>query len=257
MTKVEETHELKFIKPRPSTSELFELVKNHFDIEAENYDAFDNKNEKRLKYTESINKIIATKMYGTKKVLSIACGTGRRDLEIRKKSGVDYEIFGVEISSAMANIANSNGLQCECSNWLDSSINDHFDRIFFLYAFGAMPSSFLRLKALEKIRASLKKGQSLFLDVLNIDDYSEWGIKIKEAYKNKELEKYGYEVGDILYSKIGDERLAYWHYFSRPEIETLLKRSGFADIKITYIGYGSKFGEFVSSTEGAMFVEAQ
>lgn len=252
-----ETHEFRFIKPRPSPSELYEMIKTHFDFEAPGYDRFDEKNEKRRLYTSSINQLIVRNIPKIQKALSIACGTGRRDLEMRSLSKQNYDISGVELNSEMAKIAERNGLKCEVSNWIDSKLQGSFDAIFFLYAFGAFPDSRQRLTALQKARALLKDGSPLYLDVLNIDDENEWGPKIKREFIITDLADAGYELGDILYSKIGDVRLAYWHYFSTDEIEDLVKQAGFKKIEIKYVGYGKHPGKIVGPTEGAIYLEAR
>ncbi|MDH4468185.1 MAG: class I SAM-dependent methyltransferase [Bacteriovoracaceae bacterium] len=232
------------------------MVKNHFDLEADSYDQFDANHEKRRSYTAGINQLISLRLPNASKVLSVACGTGRRDLEIRFMAKQNYEIYGVEISGEMSKIATKNGIKCDHANWLDFKSDTFFDAAFFLYAFGAIPDSNDRLLALRKIKDCLAKNTPLYMDVLNIDDKNEWGLKIKNEFDQAELGKYGYELGDILYSKIGETKLAYWHYFSKQEIEDLLKQAGFKKINIQYIGYGKFPGKIVSSNEGAIFIEA-
>ena len=139
---------------------------------------------------------------------------------------------------------------------MDSTIDNSFDAAFFLYAFGAIPGSKDRLLALRKIKDCLAKNSPPYMDVLNIDDKNEWGLKIKNEFDRVELGKYGYKLGDILYSKIGETKLAYWHYFSKQEFEDLLNQAGFKKINIQYIAYETFPGKIVSSNEGAIFIEA-
>jgi len=49
-------------------------------------------------------------------VLSVSCGTGRRDLEIRSLAKQNDEIHGVEISKEMSKIAIKKGIKCDCAN---------------------------------------------------------------------------------------------------------------------------------------------
>ena len=157
----------------------------------------------------------------------------------------------------MAAIANRNGLICEASDWLNSKVTGPFDAVLYLYAFCALPDSRSRLEALKKIRSLLRDEAPLYLDVLNINDVHEWGPKLVAEFDRLKLSEAGYDLGDLLYSKIGDSRLAYWHYFSESELHSLLKEAGFSRFKTTYIGYGFRSGETVGPSEGAIFVEAR
>lgn len=257
MKRSPETHEFRYIKPKPEPDLLYEMVKNYFNLEANIFDKFTEKTGKRREYTKAINALIARRLPKICKILSIGCGTGSRELEIQKLSGQNYEICGVEISSEMAEIAIRNGISCETSNWLEVTPKEKFDAVLFLFAFGHLATSADRKKALQNVRKSLKKGAPFFMDVLNIDDKNEWGPKIKTEFQKSDLIKAGYELGDVLYSKIGDKKISYWHYFSKDEIDSLLKSVDFHEIQYAYINYGSDSGKLVGPGEGSIFVEAR
>lgn len=259
MSSLSETHEFRFLDKKPSDQKIYEMVQHHFDLEASHYDEFDAKSEKRRLYTNGVNRLTVDSLPTVKEVLTIACGTGRRDLQIRAQSGQNYTIYGIEISEEMSKRSRENGILCTHANWIHFSPGafvKKFDAAFFLYAFGAIPNSNDRLIALKKIRSALKDGAPLFLDVLNIEDKNEWGPSILEAFKTMPLIQSGYEVGDIQYSKIGDSRLAFWHYFSEAEIKGLLNEAGFENIQVTFIGYGSRSGEIVDRFSGAILLKA-
>lgn len=259
MSFLSETHEFRFLDKKPSDQKIYQMVQHHFDLEANDYDQFDANSEKRRLYTNGVNQLITDSLPTAKDVLTIACGTGRRDLQIREQSGQNYNIHGIEISEEMSKISRNNGIQCHHANWIQFSpetFTRKFDAAFFLYAFGAIPNSKDRLIALKKVKSVLKDGTPLFVDVLNIEDENEWGPKIREAFKSGQLVQAGYEMGDILYSKIDDPRLAFWHHFSEMEIMDLLQQSGFKNIQTTFVGYGKNPGQVTDKNSGAILLKA-
>lgn len=126
-----------------------------------------------------------------------------------------------------------------------------------LSAFGHVPSRNERFAFLMKAANHLKDGASLFLDVLNIEDKSEWGPTIDELFIRENLELHGFDRGDVLYRKIGEPEVCFYHYFSTGELTDLLHEAGFTVKNRWYIGYGEAYGEVKSSSsDGAIFIEA-
>ena len=59
---------------------------------------------------------------------------------------------------------------------------DHFDAVYFLYAFGHISSNALRIQTLEKIYSQLKPGGRFYFDVFDIDNKHEWVHMARKNY---------------------------------------------------------------------------
>ncbi len=79
---------------------------NHYDKEAQNYDAFNAKN------SEIINKFILAKMeqYSCKKVLDLTCGTGSQVFALHEQN---YRVTGADINLAMLTIAQTKAAKAD------------------------------------------------------------------------------------------------------------------------------------------------
>jgi SAM-dependent methyltransferase len=255
-----ETHEIVIIKPKPSSDEIERMTSRYFDAKSREYDQFENVTLKRDLFTEKVDQLIAAEYKNNPKVnniLSIACGTGRREKEIEKLTGRTLNFTGVEISPEMLKLASARGLKVKKGAWLQiPSLDRTFDSAILLSAFGHVPTSEDREKFLTKIAEHLSPGASLFLDVLNIDDQFEWGPKIDTLFSKENLGSYSFDRGDVFYRKIGEPEVCFYHYFSTGEIKSLLQKSEFTSKNLWYVGYGASFGEIkTSAAEGAIFIE--
>ena len=255
------SHRIYPIIPKPNDEIITKMIASYYDEQAHEYDHFDTQHESRNRYTERINQLIANDLKHkseVSEVLSIACGTGRRALSIQEQSGLDYNVYGMDISSEMIACAKEKGLKVRVANILeDPKIHHKFDAITYLYSFGHLSSREQRRTALRHIYAMLNEGGKLYLDVFNAQDETEWGPKAKKRFDQDELALWGYEQGDVFYKKLDGQSVAYLHYFSSAEIKALLEEAGFLIDEIKYVGYVNRAGECLKGPfEGSIFIQA-
>jgi SAM-dependent methyltransferase len=261
LTTSNDTHEIVVPKPKPSSVDIVAMCSEYFDFYAPTYDAFDSEVTKRRRYCATINQLIAsdvTSLGPLKSLLGMACGTGRREIEIRQLSGLSYDIIGCEASAGMCEQAKRAGIKVHHASWPEEFPGTEcFDACTYLAAFGHLPSRHLREIALAKIHKRLRNGGYLYLDVMNMDDEQEWGPQIAAIYDRESLGNHGYEKGDLFYKIKGSSFLSYFHYFTESEISSLLTSSGFEIRQVLRIGYGARFGEIISTpSEGSIFIMA-
>ena len=258
--KVRSSHHIATVIPKPSQKEIGQMLEDYYNEQAAEYDYFDTAHHSRKAYNEKINVLIALDFEAQQvdKILALACGTGRRAVEIRHKTGINYQIIGVDLSCNMLDIAEERGLTVLCSDWLNADLEQaNFDAATFLYSFGHISTHQLRKQSLLKIADHLRKGGALYLDVFNLDDKNEWGPKSLKYFDDHNLANFGYDEGDVFYKKAGGNAYAFLHYFKHHEIKTLLEDCGFKVAWIKYIGYVNKPGEiFHKKDEGALFIKA-
>ncbi len=255
------SHRLYPIIPKPSSSQINEMIGTYYCEQAEQYDLFDFNHSSRKKYTEKINSMIANELNQSakvKKYLALACGTGRRAIDIQSQSEHDYQITGVDLSLGMCEIATSRGLKMHEGDWLSVDVTEsEFDVCTFLYAFGHLTTHDERKQALLKIYSKLKKGGILFFDVFNVNDKYEWGANAVDRYHDYGLDQWGYECGDVFYKKTEGEEIAFLHYFDQQSLANLLVECGFKVACIHHIGYVHKSGEILDKEdEGSLFIKA-
>ncbi len=256
------SHVILPVFPKPNSLKIMEMNKSYYNEQAYIYDQLDQENPIRNAYTSSIDNKIANDLkkseFPIHKVLDIATGTGRRPLKIRKLSGLDYEIQGVEASEEMVKKAKENGLDVIFAHWTDFNLEEKapYDAITLLYGFGHIPDNQTRLKLLKHINKHLKIGGSFYFDVFNINNENEWGPTCIEQFHNLHQEKCGYQLGDVFYRRTDGDRLAYLHYFDKKEIIHLLEETGFEIKLIQTIGYINSPGEEMNSEkEGHYYIK--
>lgn len=254
------SHRIYPIIPKPEQDQIKEMIGAYYEEQAENYDHFDTRHVSRQKYNEKINSLITEsleKQDNTEQMLVLACGTGRRALGIREKSGQNYQITGVDLSEKMCQISSERGIRAVNSDWLHAEVESKFyDSATFLYAFGHVPTYDDRLQSLKKIYDALKPRGKLYLDVFNLNDRNEWGPKALRYFERSALHRFGYDKGDVFYKKMEGEAVAFLHYFTQEEIELLLKKAGFHVDVVSHVGYVYRSGEILGTNEGSLFVEA-
>jgi len=254
------SHRIFSIIPKPDREFISDNISAYYSEQAHEYDFFDLEHESRKTYNVKINTLIAEELRNDNisTILTLACGTGRRAIEIREMTGLDYLIKGVDISPEMVSIANRRGLDVTCSSWIDVKLEDKkFDAITFLYAFGHIPSREERIASLKKIAGHLNQGGSLYLDVFNVDDKNEWGPSAVKAYEKGKYFDLGYERGDVFYKKVTGNEIAFLHYFDKTELVHDLSLAGFDVSFVKHIGYVIKSGEILKApNEGALFIKS-
>jgi len=253
------THLISPIVPKPSTEEIKIMVRDYYADQAIHYDSSDMDNELRLKYVQAINNRLVEefKKYNPKRVLALACGTGRRAAKIKKMTGLDYKLFGVDLSYEMCELARQKGIEAHCADWLKIDFADnYFDVITMLYSFGHIPSAAERLRFIEKVYDKLKPGGAFYFDVFNIDDKYEWGKNALDVFKEYNLDFFGYEKGDVFYRRTIGDKIAFLHYFEEGRSIALLKSIGFEVEQVKHIGYMHKSGQFIDDKNGKLCFKA-
>lgn len=255
-----ETHEIVLLDKKPGDAEISAAVARHFEAEAAAYDALDAGSRKRSEYVDAVDRLVVAGL-GSRaplsSLLSIACGTGRREASIRAALGRRFEIVGVDGSASMCGLAETAGLATIRSPWLDADLGARrFDAALYLHSFGLAPSRAQRVRELRKIAALLRPGAPLYLDVLNVADRDEWGPEISALFAERRLDRRGYEPGDVFYRRIGGTTVSFFHYFGLEEISGLLTEAGFLPTRPAFVGYGKRPGQLVGPEEGAIVMAA-
>lgn len=258
------SHELIPILPKPKNNEISRLIQTYYNEQASTYDSHDARHSKRSKYTQGINRLIAeglksiNKDHGLKRVLHVACGTGRRALEIQELTGIKYAKHGFDMSPEMVQIAKSRGLVVTSGHLLENTPPQpgEYDAITFLYAYGHLSDSQERFAALKRMHQWLRPGGRLYFDAFNIDNPYEWGQKAKVLHETYQMGEQGYDAGDVFYRRKGGESMSFLHYSSLDALMDILKTIGLDILRMEHVGYTKKPGELVSEG-GNLFLEVQ
>lgn len=259
------SHELVPMLPKPHPSRISALIQAYYNEQAEVYDAQDQLHAMRRAYTKGVNKLIASGLQAShatvpiSRVLHVACGTGRRALEIEETTGIPYAIHGMDMSSEMVEIAQRRGIEVTAGNVLTGvppAGEEAYDAITFLYAYGHLSNKEERAMALRQMHRWLKPGGRLYFDAFDIDDPNEWGHQAKSLHNTFQLDKQGYEQGDVFYRRRGGDALAFLHYSNAPALIEVLESIGFEVIRLERVGYAVSPGELVNEG-GNLFVEAR
>ncbi len=257
------THVMFPVIPKPSEAKISKMVANYYCEQARKYDGLDTKHPSRRAYTQKINELMADHLKASAKldrVLHIGTGTGRRALEIREACISDYELYGVDISPKMCEVAKERGIHMVQADWLKAELapETQFDAVAWLYAFGHVATEQTRKASLTKIYQHLRSGGSLFLDVFNVENKNEWGPKASHVFNELSLQSFGYQSGDVFYKRTDGKELAFVHYFHEEEIRTLLEEVGFHIDQIYVLGYAVDSGELKKDhSEGFYFIHAK
>ncbi len=246
--------------PKPERQEIRDLTSKYFSDIANNYDQFDSEQKARSSYIKKINKLVSDSIEGNAselKVLSIGCGTGRRDIEIRDMTNIPYSLQGAELSQKMAEEAKRRGIDASVGPWMELEFEERsIDFAYFLFGFGHLSDRELRIDFLKKVRSTLKKDGTFFMDVFNREDQYEWGPRAIRNFEVNKLKDHGFEKGDVFYSRNDVEVPVFLHYFSINELQVLLKEAGFSKVSFDFVGYRHNPGELVEQDEGVIFVRA-
>lgn len=201
------SHRMRPLIPKPGIELIRNGLRDYYNEQAEQYDFFDLRHESRRSYTEKINELIAedlkTNHSSIGNYLALACGTGRRSLKIKKHSSLDFKITGVDLSEEMVIKAKAKGIGALVGDWPDVQLHEKFEAATFLYAFGHVENRERRLQSLIKIKEQLKSGAPFYLDGFNVNDKNEWGPSAVKTFEEQHLERFGYDRGEVFYTKSG------------------------------------------------------
>ena len=250
------THLISPILPKPGPDEIKTMVRDYYADQAMHYDVSDLDNELRIKYVEAINQTLVDEFqkFQPERVLAIASGTGRRAAVIKIMTGLEYKLFGVDISAEMCELAREKGIEAHCADWLEIDFPDgYFDAITMLYSFGHIPTAAERLRFIEKVYAKLKPGGAFYFDLFNIDDKYEWGLNAIDVFNEYNLDYFGYEKGDVFYRRTMGKKIAFLHYFEEERTSAILISIGFKVEWVEHIGYMHNTGKVIKDKNGKLF----
>lgn len=246
------THMLYPLIPKPDRGAIMSSISAYYAEQAELYDHLDDESEKRRLYTGSIDSIIAKDLRecDPKRMLHIGCGTGRRAVDIRQQSGLDYVLEGVDISSSMVQHAKERGVDARIGMWNECTVTPGaYDAIAFLYAFGHIPNRAERKRSLSKVYQALKPGGRFYFDVFNVENPHEWGPEAVRIFDELNLQEEGYECGDVFYKRHDGEAVAFLHYTTRERMEDLVASCGLRVVEVYRIGYVEQSGQALDLSE--------
>lgn len=246
------THRLYPLIPKPSPGDILHSISAYYSEQADIYDHLDDGSDKRKAYTSAINAIIAKDLSGQEadRVVHIACGTGRRAVDIQAASGLNYVMEGVDISASMLGQAKERGVVGRIGHWNDIHMESNaYDAATFLYAFGHIPCEEDRRVSLEKVCRVLKPGGRFYFDVFNVENPHEWGPEATRVYDELHLESEGYERGDLFYKRHGGHTVTFLHYCAADRIRALVESCGMRVVDLHRIGYVQDAGALLAESQ--------
>jgi len=186
---------------------------------------------KRGAYLDAIDRLVVARLRAEHRWLDVGCGDGRRLAKIRSDAGV-ADVVAVEPSAEMARICHERtGIEVHRAVAEDLASLDMgtFDRITALWnIFGHIGGSALRITALRAMRAKLRPGGLIMLDVNNRHNASAYGRmrvcwrRVIDAIAFRESRgdaTYDWKIGDQVFQGSG-------HLFTPGEMAGLFAQAG-------------------------------
>lgn len=255
------SHRIHPVIPKPDKAVIVESITRYYQEQAEHYDSFDLKHASRKAYINRINELVADQLQTleAKNVLHLASGTGRRAKKIQKLTGLNYNVLLADVSPAMLAKVKKYGYEYLIGDVMSLDLEDSkYDACTMLYAFGHITSSEERLNVAQNVYRWLKPGGCFMVDVFNLHNKNEWGPAALETYHKMNLDRFGYEKGDVFYVKSGGKEVAFLHYFEENELIDLFESAGFEIESMRYVGYAKRSGELLQDkNQGSFFVTAR
>ncbi len=160
------------------------------------------------------------------KILDAGCGNGRL-IELLRNKKIDYT--GIDFSEGLIEIAKKKypGYKFLVGNILSLPFPDnYFDVVLSVAVLHHIPSNNLRMKAIQEARRVLKKNGKFILTVWDV-----WGkrnllLLVLRYSLLKLLGKSKLDFRDV-FVPWGKKTNRYYHFFTKKEIEKLVKRNGF------------------------------
>ena len=252
------------IVPKPDAETIERMIEGYFAEQANQYDALDAQIQKRRQYTTAIDRLVANGLRSlaqskpVERVMHLACGTGRRAVDIRDKSGLNYAMDGVDMCEEMATQAAERNVDVQVASlrhpekFVQAS---SYDAVTLLYAYGHLPDRETRRSVIEASLSLLNPGGRFYFDAFDVQDEHEWGPDALQQFHDQRLGPQGYEEGDVFYRRTRGEHVAFLHYCSSDRLKSLMEEAGFEDIEMTTIGYDQEVG--VEAHNGKLFVSGR
>jgi ubiquinone/menaquinone biosynthesis C-methylase UbiE len=170
------------------------------------------------------------------KVLDLGCGNGRV-IDILEKFNINYT--GLDISENLIKLAQKKYPEKEfiVSDLLKTPFSDNeFDYVLSLATLHHIPSEEQRLNALLEINRVLKPGGIILITVWYFWDDPVFKKEMDKKFISHKSTKAELEYGDFLKPWRDNKKnvLAerYFHAWEKTEIEDLLNKTGFGEIKL-------------------------
>jgi len=165
------------------------------------------------------------------RILDLGCGNGRLS-ELFQAKAIDY--YGVDFSQKLIDIAREKypQLKFQAADALNLPFpGNFFDKVFSIAVLHHIPSKELRLQFLKETKRVLRpKG----LVILSVWDFS-FSKKLNFLIKSIFLKfRRNMDFGDT-FIPWGNDLLRYVHVFSKKEIGSLFKESGFKIVEVRTI----------------------
>jgi len=159
------------------------------------------------------------------KILDLGCGSGRN---IVKNPNIEY--YGVDFSEKMLKYAEKTANE----NKIDAVFfkadigkeklpfaSNFFDAAIFISALHCIEGEKNRLRALKELYRVLKKNGEAMITV--------W-----DKVSNSQFAENNAKVSYLKWKENSNEYERYYYFYDKEELEDILKKIGFKDIKITY-----------------------
>ncbi len=256
-----QVHEIVALDPKPSPERIRELNGQHFNSSVQAYDQSGNPSKRQL-YVDTVNRLISG-FLGQEtdicKVLSIGAGTGCREQAINQFIRSRMRFTCIDISSEMCALAKERGHETVCGAWDTVDLGKtQFDSALMLNSFGQLSSKEERSAALTKINKHLRYQGSFYFDVFNLKDEDERGPELEQRFEREDWVSKGYEKGDAFFRAPGSPSISFWHYFTKDEVEGLLRSTGFRLSRILNVAHDAEIESKIlsSSNRGNLLVRA-
>lgn len=159
------------------------------------------------------------------KVLDLGCGNARYYPVFKEKQ---TEYIGIDSSKNLIEISKENYPEAEfkVEDALNLSFPDnYFNNVYSIAVLHHIPAKEFRLKFLTEAKRVLKSNGLLVLTVWKLHQIKEWQLLIKYTLL-KLIGKSKLDWNDI-YEPWGKKTKRYYHWFSKKELENLVKEAGF------------------------------
>lgn len=206
---------------------LLDKTRKDYDLIAENF------SKTREFIWEETRFLFDDYLSGGEKVLDSGCGNGRYFPTFKDKN-VDY--YGIDNSERLINIAKNKYPygRFQLGDVLNIPFpDDNFDRVYNIAVLHHIPSKELRISALKEAKRVLKRKGLLILTIWHFHKLEARYLLFKYSLF-KLFGKSKLDYRDIL-EPWADKTNRYYHYFSKKELECLVKEAGFKIKKIGLI----------------------